>query len=129
MAVANNASRWPTVIRVVMVVQAAASLLIWLAQLRTTVVHLDHGQEVPGAAALVNVVNPLIAALLLTAALTLRHRPALARPLAVAMEAAGILGSLISVFTGFYQALLAVALAIAVIVMIYRYVPTEHRDA
>lgn len=103
--------------QVVMFAQAVASLGIWIVQLLTISVRLDHGQEVPGSVWLVIVLNPLIALLVALAAAFLPRRP-WARSLAVFVEVVGAVSALISVTTGYYQAVLAILLAVAVIVLI-----------
>jgi lysylphosphatidylglycerol synthetase-like protein (DUF2156 family) len=112
--------RWSRITQVVLFAQAAASVAIWIVQLLTIAARLDHNQEVPGTVWFVAVVNPVIALLVAVAALFLRTR-SWARSLAVAMEVVGIVGALVSVITGFYQALAAIALAIAVITVLVRY--------
>ena len=103
--------------QVIMFAQAVASLGIWVVQLLTVSVRLDHNQEVPGSVWLVIVVNPLIALLVALAAAVLVRRPS-ARGLAVFLEVAGALGALVSVITGYYQALVAILLAVGVIVLV-----------
>ena len=106
--------------RVVMFVQAGASFAIWVVQLLTIASRLDHNQDVSGAVWFVAVVNPLIALLVGVAAVYLRTR-SWALGLGVAMECVGVVGALVSVITGFYQALAAIAIAIAVITLIHRH--------
>jgi uncharacterized membrane protein len=80
---------------------------------------------------LVVVVNPVIALVAVIAAAFLVAR-AWARPLGVSVQCVGCLGSLISVITGFYQALIAIAVTVAVIGLIARYgksVPLAASDA
>lgn len=112
--------RWLRIIQVVLFAQAAASVAIWIVQLLTISARLDHNQEVPGTVWFVAVVNPVIALLVAVAALFVRTR-SWARSLAIAMEVVGMVGALVSVITGFYQALAAIALAIAVITVLVRY--------
>jgi hypothetical protein len=100
-----------------MFAQAVASLGIWVVQLLTISVRLDHGQEVPGSVWLVIVINPLIAILVAVAAVFLVRR-SWARGLAVFMEVVGAMSALVSVITGFYQAAIAILLAIGVIVLV-----------
>ncbi|MEU4607307.1 hypothetical protein AB0F43_30345 [Kribbella sp. NPDC023972] len=100
-----------------MFAQAVASLGIWVVQLLTTSTRLDHNQDVPGSVWLVIVINPLIAALVALAAAFLTRHP-WARGLALFMEAVGVASALISVITGFYQAVLAILLAIGVMVLV-----------
>lgn len=113
------AGRWGRIAQRVMFAQAVASLGIWVVQLLTIRVRLDHGQEVPGSVWLVIMVNPLIAILVAVAAAFLVRRP-WARGLAVFMEVIGALCALVSVITGYYQALIAILLAIGVIVLVAR---------
>ncbi|WP_328607368.1 hypothetical protein OG943_47155 [Amycolatopsis sp. NBC_00345] len=101
----------------VMFAQALASLGIWVVQLLTISVRLDHGQDVAPTVWLVIVVNPLIAILVALAAALLVRRP-WARGLAVVMEVVGAVSALISVLTGYYQAVIAILLAIGVIVLV-----------
>lgn len=103
--------------RVIMFAQAAASLGIWVVQLLTISARLEHNQDVAGSVWFVIVINPLIAALVALAAAFLTRRP-WARNLALFMEAVGALSALISVITGFYQAVIAILLAIGVIVLV-----------
>ncbi|WP_211769022.1 hypothetical protein [Kutzneria sp. CA-103260] len=103
--------------RAVMFAQAVASLGIWVVQVLTTIVRLGHNQEVPGSVWLVLVVNPLITILVAVAAALLTRR-SWARGLAVVMEVVGVVSALVSVFTGFYQAVIAIVLAIGVIVLV-----------
>jgi hypothetical protein len=103
--------------QVIMFAQAAASLGIWVVQLLTISERLRHNQDVPGSVWLVIVVNPLIAALVALAAAFLA-RQAWARGLAGLMQVVGIIGALTSVITGFYQAGIAIVLAIGVMVLI-----------
>lgn len=103
--------------QVIMFAQAAASLGIWVVQLLTVSVRLDHNQEVPGSVWLVIVLNPLVALLVALAAAVLARQP-WARGLAVFLEVVGALGALVSVITGFYQALVAILLAVGVIVLV-----------
>jgi hypothetical protein len=124
MRTAEGTSRGLTVARVIMFGQAVASLGIWVMQLLTTASHVEHNQDVPGPAVLVNIVNPLIAVLLAVAASFLVSRPSWARPLAMTMESIGIVGAIVTVVTGFYQAVVAILLAIGVIVLIRRH-PVE----
>lgn len=106
--------------RGIMVVQAAASLGVWIVQLLTIANRLEHNQVVPSAVWIVAVLNPVIAVLAAVAAAFLLRR-AWARVLGVVVEGAGCVGALISVFTGFYQAVAAIVLALAVIVLIRRH--------
>jgi glucan phosphoethanolaminetransferase (alkaline phosphatase superfamily) len=103
--------------RVVMFAQAVASLGIWVVQVLATSVRLGHNQDVPGTVWLVLVTNPVITALVALAAVFLTRRR-WARGLAVAMETVGVVSALVSVSTGFYQALIAIALAIGVITLV-----------
>jgi len=103
--------------QVIMFVQAVASLGIWVVQLLTISARLDHGQDVAGSVWFVIVINPLIAVLVALAAAFLTRRP-WARGLALAMEAVGVVSALVSVITGFYQAGIAIALAIGVMVLV-----------
>lgn len=103
--------------QVIMFAQAVASLGIWVVQLLTISVRLDHNQDVAGPVWFVIVINPLIAALVALAAAFLPRRP-WARGLALVMEAVGAVSALISVFTGFYQAVIAILLAIGVVVLV-----------
>ncbi|MBB4904011.1 hypothetical protein [Actinophytocola algeriensis] len=123
-----NTERGLRVARVVMFAQAAASIAIWVVQLLTIAGRLDHNQEVPGSVWLVAVANPVIAVLVGVAAVFLCTR-AWARVLGVVMECIGIVGALISVLTGFYQALAAMAVAIVVIALIHRYRVRSVADA
>jgi hypothetical protein len=97
-------------------------------QLRTTASHVEHNQDVPGPTVLVNVVNPLIALLLAVAASFLISRPSWARPLAMTMESIGIIGTIVTVVTGFYQAVVAIVLAIGVIVLIRRHLVERPKE-
>ncbi|WP_326837072.1 hypothetical protein VSH64_19600 [Amycolatopsis rhabdoformis] len=103
--------------RGVMVTQAVASAGIWVVQVLTVLERLDHGQDVPGAVWLVLVVNPVIAVLVAVAAAMLT-RQQWAKPLAVGLEVIGALCALISVLTGYYQAVIAILLAFVVIALI-----------
>lgn len=103
--------------QVVMFAQAVASVGIWVVQLLTITVRLDHDQDVPGSVWLVIVINPLIAILVALAAAFLIRRP-WARGLAVFVEVVGAVSALISALTGFYQAVIAILLAIGVIVLV-----------
>ncbi|MEV0067540.1 hypothetical protein [Amycolatopsis sp. NPDC050768] len=105
--------------RWVMAVQAVASIGIWVVQLLTVLERLDHGQDVPGSVWLVLVLNPVIAVLVAVAAAFLAWH-AWAATLGVAMEVIGVVSALISVITGYYQAVVAIVLAIAVITLIVR---------
>lgn len=105
--------------RGIMVVQAVASLGIWVVQVLTVNGRLEHNQDVPGSVRLVIVVNPVIAVLAAVAAAFLLSRP-WARSLGVFVESVGCVGSLISVITGFYQAVIAIGLAGVVIALIRR---------
>ncbi|MBF8190318.1 hypothetical protein ITP53_32315 [Nonomuraea sp. K274] len=116
----RRADRGLRIARAVMFAQAAASLGIWIVQLLTIVSRLEHNQAVPGSVWLVAVVNPVIAVLAAIAAAFLFTR-SWARPLSVAVECVGCLGALISVINGFYQAVVAIAVAVAVIRLIIRY--------
>ena len=116
----EKAERGLRIARVVMFVQAAASLGIWVVQLLTTTNRLDHGQDVPGSVWFVLFVNPVVAVLAAVAAAFLLTR-SWARLLGVVVEAVGCVGSLISVITGFYQAAVAFAVAVVVIVLIGRF--------
>lgn len=109
----------------VMVAQAAASIAIWVVQLLTIAGRLDHNQDVSGSVWFVAVVNPVIALLVGVAAVFLPSR-SWARVLGIVMECVGALGALVSVITGFYQALAAIAIAIAVITLIHRYRVQSH---
>jgi hypothetical protein len=108
-----------TIARVIMVVQALASLGVWVGQLQDTFSRMDHNQDVYPQAVLVDILNPLIALALLTAAGFLRARP-WARTLGLAVEYLGIVSALVNVITGFYQAGVAVAVAVVVIVLLRR---------
>ncbi|MFI5613701.1 hypothetical protein [Amycolatopsis sp. NPDC051903] len=101
----------------VMYVQAVASLGIWVVQLLTLTERLDHGQDVPGSVWLVLVLNPVIVVLVALAAVFLVRRP-WAKGLAVFLEVVGAVSALISVTTGYYQALFAILLACGVIVLV-----------
>jgi hypothetical protein len=101
----------------IMFVQAVASLGIWVVQLLTINVRLDHGQDVAGSVWFVIVLNPLIALLVALAAAFLTRRP-WARGLALFMETVGAVGALVSVITGFYQAGVAIVLAIVVMALV-----------
>ncbi|UJW31019.1 hypothetical protein L3Q67_38465 [Saccharothrix sp. AJ9571] len=103
--------------QVIMFAQAVASFGIWIVQLLTISKRLDHNQEVAGSVWFVIVLNPLIAALVMLAAAFLVRRP-WARGLALVMESVGAVSALISVFTGFYQAVIAILLAIGVMVLV-----------
>lgn len=105
--------------RVIMVCQALASLGVWVGQLQDTFSRLDHNQDVYPQAVLVDILNPLIALALLASAIFLATR-SWARPLAFTMECVGIIGALINVVTGFYQAGVAIVVAVVVIVLIRR---------
>jgi hypothetical protein len=109
-----------TITRVIMAVQALASLGVWVGQLQDTFSRMDHKQDVYVQAVLVDILNPLIALALLAAAIFLGSRPRWARPLGLTMEYVGIVSALINVITGFYQAGVAVAVAIVVIVLLRR---------
>ncbi|MGW4487757.1 hypothetical protein ACWEOE_28395 [Amycolatopsis sp. NPDC004368] len=106
------------VARWVMAVQAVASAGIWVVQLLTVRARLDHGQDVPGAGWLVLVLNPVIAVLVGVAAVFLPREWAVT--LAVAMEVVGVVCALISVITGYDQAVVAIWLAIDVITLVVR---------
>ncbi|RSM59630.1 hypothetical protein DMH04_55660 [Kibdelosporangium aridum] len=108
-----------TIARVIMVGQAVASLGVWVGQLQDTFSRMDHNQDVYPQAVLVDILNPLIAVALLAGAIFLGSRP-WARALALTMEYVGIISALINVITGFYQAGVAIAVALAVIVLIRR---------
>jgi glucan phosphoethanolaminetransferase (alkaline phosphatase superfamily) len=103
--------------RTVMFAQAVASLGIWVVQVSTTSVRFGHNQEVPGTVWLVLVTNPVITALVALAAVFLTRR-SWARGLAVAMEVVGVVSALVSVSTGYYQALIAIALAVGVVTLV-----------
>jgi glucan phosphoethanolaminetransferase (alkaline phosphatase superfamily) len=103
--------------QVIMFAQAVASLGIWVVQLLTISVRLDHNQDVAGSVWFVMVLNPLIAVLVALAAAFLTRRP-WARGLALCMEAVGAVSALISVLTGFYQAVIAILLAIGVVMLV-----------
>jgi hypothetical protein len=103
--------------QVIMLLQAVASLGIWVVQLRTISARLDHNQDVAGSVWLVIVINPLIAALVVLAAAFLIGQP-WARALAFLLESVGIFGAVISVITGFHQAGIAILLAIGVMVLV-----------
>jgi hypothetical protein len=120
--------RWSRIIQVVLFAQAGASVAIWVVQLLTISARLDHNQDVAGEVWFVAVVNPVIVVLVALAALFVRTR-SWACSLAVAMELVGMVGALVSVITGFYQALAAIALAIAVITVLVRYRGAEARAA
>lgn len=120
--------RWLRITQVVLFAQAAASVAIWIVQLLTISARLDHNQDVAGEVWFVAVVNPVIALLVAVAALFVRTR-SWARSLAIGMELVGMVGALVSVITGFYQALAAIALAIAVITVLVRYRGAEARTA
>jgi hypothetical protein len=105
--------------RMIMAGQAVASLGVWVGQLQDTLSRMDHNQDVYPQAVLVDVLNPLIAVALLASAILLGSRP-WARPLALTMEYVGIISALINVITGFYQAGVAIVVAVAVIVLIHR---------
>ncbi|MCK2238753.1 MULTISPECIES: hypothetical protein [unclassified Crossiella] len=121
MDTAVRTPRGLTAARVIMFAQAVASLGTWVVQLLTISTRLDHGQTVTGFAWVVVVANPLIALLVFLAALRLLASPAWARPLAVTMQVVGMVTAAITAFTGFYQGVLAIGLAIAVIVLISRH--------
>lgn len=108
--------------RGIMFAQAVASLGIWVIQLLTTSVRLDHNQDVPGTVRLVLVVNPVLAILVAVAAAFLARRR-WARGLAQFVEVLGVISAVISVTTGYYQALVAVALALGVLTLIARSTP------
>lgn len=108
-----------TIARVIMIVQALASLGVWVGQLQDTFSRMDHNQDVYVQAVLVDILNPLIALALLVAAGFLGSR-SWARTLGQAVEYVGIVSALINVITGFYQAGVAVAIAILVIVLLRR---------
>ncbi|MGC7102410.1 hypothetical protein ACPZ19_47725 [Amycolatopsis lurida] len=110
-------SRQFRIARAIMFAQAVASLGIWVVQVLTISSRLDHNQEVAGSVWFVIVLNPVIAALVALAAATLTRRP-WARGLALVMEVVGAVGALISVITGFYQAVLAILLAVGVLVLL-----------
>ncbi|MBN6033779.1 hypothetical protein [Amycolatopsis sp. 195334CR] len=103
--------------RAIMYAQAVASLGIWVVQVLTVSARLDHNQEVAGSVWFVLVVNPVIAVLVAVAATFLTRRP-WARGLAVVMEVVGAAGALVSVVTGYYQAVFAILLAIGVLVLV-----------
>jgi hypothetical protein len=103
--------------QVIMFAQAVASLGVWVVQLLTISERLDHNQDVAGSVWFVIVINPLIAALVALAGAFLTRRR-WARNLALFMEAVGAVSALISVITGFYQAVIAILLAIGVIVLV-----------
>ncbi|RZQ62948.1 hypothetical protein [Amycolatopsis suaedae] len=103
--------------QVVMFAQAAASLGIWIVQLLTISTRLDHNQEVPGSVWFVIVVNPLLAALVALAAAFLTRRP-WARGLAIAVESLGIVSAVTSIITGYYQAVIAILLAVGVMLLV-----------
>lgn len=110
-------SRQVKIARAIMYAQAVASLGIWVVQVLTISTRLDHNQEVAGSVWFVIVVNPLIAVLVAVAATFLTRRP-WARGLAVVVEVVGAVGALVSVITGYYQAVLAILLAIGVLVLV-----------
>ncbi|MDI5976142.1 hypothetical protein [Amycolatopsis magusensis] len=103
--------------QVIMFAQATASLGIWIVQLLTITARLDHNQEVAGSVWFVIVLNPIIVALVVLAAAFLRRRP-WARGLALVMEAVGAVSALVSVITGFSQAVVAILLAVGVMVLV-----------
>ncbi|GAA2813838.1 hypothetical protein [Crossiella cryophila] len=121
MDTAVGTPRGLTVARVIMFAQAVATLGVWVVQLLTISTRLDHGQHVSGFAWVVIVANPAIAVLLFLAALRLLAGPDWARPLAVTMQVIGMVTAAITAFTGFYQGVLAIGLAIVVIVLISRH--------
>ncbi|WP_156096216.1 hypothetical protein [Amycolatopsis jejuensis] len=103
--------------RGVMAAQALASLGIWIVQILTVSTRLDHNQDVAGSVWLVLVVNPLVVILTAVAAALLTRR-SWARGLGVFVEVVGVLGALVSVLTGYYQALVAIALALFVLFLL-----------
>ncbi|GAA3566734.1 hypothetical protein GCM10022222_58280 [Amycolatopsis ultiminotia] len=106
--------------------QAVASLGIWIVQLLTIGVRLDHGQDVPVPVWLVIVLNPVIVVLVALAAAALPRRP-WARGLALFVEVVAALGSLVSVLTGYYQAVIAILLAIGVLWLVSTSTPRPAR--
>lgn len=101
----------------VMAVQALASLGIWVVQLLTLSERLDHNQDVPGSVWLVIVLNPVLVVLTGLAAGFLPRR-SWAKGLAIFVEVVGAVSSIVSVVTGYYQALFAVVLTGAVIALV-----------
>ncbi|SEO84788.1 hypothetical protein [Amycolatopsis saalfeldensis] len=111
------AGRQLRIAQVIMFAQAVASLGIWVVQVLTISDRLGHGQDVDGSVWLVIVVNPLIAILVALAAGLLTRR-SWARGLALCMETVGAVSAVVSVTTGYYQAVVAILLAIGVMVLV-----------
>ncbi|MFI9379665.1 hypothetical protein [Kutzneria sp. NPDC052558] len=101
----------------IMYVQAVASLGIWVVQLLTISERLKHNQDVDGSVWFVIVANPVITALVALAAVFLTRR-SWARGLGGCLQVVGVIGALASVITGYYQAGVAIVLAIAAMVLL-----------
>ncbi|MCG8919785.1 hypothetical protein L6E12_28825 [Actinokineospora sp. PR83] len=116
----RSAERGLRAARTIMCVQAVATSGIWVVQLLKVISRLDHNQNVPFEVWAVVVLNPVIAVVVAVAAKFLLSRPS-ARSAGVVVELVGCGGAVISVVTGYYQAVVAFALAVVVIVLIRKY--------
>jgi hypothetical protein len=108
------------VARVILYIQAVASLLGAVVQLLEVVSRVQHGQDVSGLAYYGAVANPLVGVLLLVSAALVVSGRTWVRPLALVLEAIAILNGVLNVIFGFPQAVAAILIAIGVITLLSR---------
>jgi hypothetical protein len=107
-------------IRVILYVQAAATLLGLAITVMTIVERFDHNQDVDPLAYLSIGVGLLAGIALLACAVRVGAGPSWIRPLALTAEAVVILIGLINVVSGFLQGAGAIALGVGVVVLLFR---------
>jgi len=120
MSETERAPRPLRVARVVMWVQAAASAFIAAAQLLDVSELAEHGEDVPGLARFVSIVDPIVVVLLAVAAAVVASRRRWARPLAIGMEVVVLLSAVVNLFSGYVQAVVAFGIAIWVVTLLTR---------
>jgi hypothetical protein len=107
-------------IRVILYVQAAATLLGPAITVLTVVERFDHNQDVDPLAYLSVAVSLLAGIALLVCAVRVAAGPSWVRPLALTAEAVVILIGPINVISGFPQEPGAMALGVGVVVLLFR---------
>lgn len=108
------------VVRVILYVQAVATLLGLAVTVMTVVERFDHNQDVNPLAYVSIAVSAFAAIALLACAIRVVAGPSWVRPLALTAETIVILTGLVNVVTGFIQGIGAMALGIAVVVLFFR---------
>jgi len=108
------------VIRVILYVQAVATLLGLAITVMTIVERFDHNQDVDPLAYLSIAVSLFAAIALLACAVRVAAGPSWVRPLTLTAEAVVILIGLINVISGFVQGVGAIALGVGVVVLLFR---------